>query len=273
MFIDTHCHINMMVKKDFDRLMTQEELMLAKNVVTQAENDNVKLILNVATSVIESINCIEIAKNNLNVFATVGTHPNDVNSSTFKDDIQTYKKLLIEKNINKIIAIGEIGLDYHYKGFNKQLQYDTFKEQIELALTFNFPICVHTRDAHDETLKIIEEYKKDGLKGLIHCFSESLQFAQDAINLNFKIAIGATLTYPKNETLRQTIAILPLEHILLETDAPFLPPQDKRGKQNHPSEIVTVAKTIAQLQRLKLEEVEEETTKNALKLFDFNLKI
>lgn len=267
MLIDSHCHINMIIKKAFDIRLTQSELQSAKLIIEQAQQNKVAKILNVGTGLIESFNSIELSVQNANVFAAIGIHPNDTNEN-WADELKELEKQL--KVINhKIVAIGETGLDYHWPDYNKQRQVDAFKSQIELSLKYNLALVIHTRDAGDDVLKYLEEFKSENLRGTIHCFSEDLGFAQDAIKMGFVLGIGGTITYPKNEILRNVVKTVGIENIILETDAPFLPPQNMRGKQNHPEQILNIANFVADLLQLDLNTVAAVTTNNCYKIFGF----
>lgn len=268
--IDTHCHLNTMIKKEFDQPLPTNFKQLTLPIILAAQQQNVSIIINVGTSLIESENCVQLATTFENVWATLGTHPNDL-TATWKDDVTAYKKMLEGPYKHKIVGIGEIGLDYHYPKYDKQRQYNGFKAQIELALEYNLPIIIHTRDAHDETLKIVEEYKHNNLRGIIHCFSESASFAQHARELNFLLGMGGTITYPKNQYLRDICIETPLTSIVLETDAPFLPPQYMRGQQNSPTQIAYIAQFLATLKNVTIEKVAQQTTINALNLFSISL--
>ncbi len=266
MLIDTHCHINMMVKESFDTLLDQTEMTRAQDIIREATNHDIMHIINVGTSVIESQNCINIAQKSQHAYATIGIHPNDC-TADWKADVKTLARYAQEKEEHKIVGIGEIGLDRHYKDHNLPRQRDAFRAQIELALQHDLAIIVHTRDARDETLNVLYEYRTSISRGIIHCFSEDLSFAQEAINMNFSIGIGGPITYPKNEDLRSIFTTLSLLNIVLETDAPFLPPQIIRGKQNHPKYIKTIAEYIANLRGESYETVAHVTTQNACKIF------
>ena len=263
--IDTHCHINIMTKKTFDTPLSNENILRAKEIVADAITHNVKKIINVGTSVIESKNCILLAQF-AECYAAIGVHPNDA-TSEWKKDIIELKKMIQEDRTNKIVGIGECGLDYHYPDYNKNRQKDAFRAQIELALESGLPLIVHTRDAADDTLGVLDEFKSSNLKGLIHCFSEDRHFAKESIERGFLIAIGGPLTYPKNEELRYVFSSVPLSSIVLETDAPYLAPQIIRGKENSPAHIATIAAFLAQLRGISIEEVTRKTTENVLKLF------
>ena len=269
MFIDTHCHINTMIKSTFDVALSAQEIENAKFIIDQAAANDVKIIINVGTSLIESTNCIELAKKYSAIYATVGIHPTDL-PSDWQKELKTIASWIKEKEINKIVGIGETGLDLFHKEVPLQRQKDAFKGQIELSLENDLALVVHTRDAGQETLRALEEFKGQITRGIIHCFSEDQSFAQQVIEWNFVLGIGGTITYPKNLYLRDIVSNISLQDFVLETDAPFLPPQIIRGKQNHPLYIKTIAEYIAQLRDEKLEVIAEHTTKNAKRVFDIN---
>ena len=264
MLIDTHCHMNMMVKKPFDILISEAEKKAADAIVQQAADAGVTRIINVGTSLPESLNCVELARHYPGVYAAVGLHPNDC-TEQWMEDLKEIKALIKEEN--KVVAIGECGVDKHYPGYNIQRQKDAFKAQVELALENDLALIVHSRDAYDETLYVLDEFAGQIKRGVIHCFSEDKAFADHAIAQNFVIGIGGPLTYPKNNELRKIFTELPLEKIVLETDAPFLAPQSIRGKQNSPAQIKTIAEFLADLRGASLEAIANQTTDNAVKLF------
>jgi len=265
MLIDTHCHLNMLIKKTFDTPLPENFRTAAQSLLDDALAAGVTTLINVGTSGIESQNCVVLAETFKNCFATIGTHPNDL-SSSWKDDILLYRDLLSDP-AHKIVGIGEIGLDYHYPQYDKDRQYKGFEAQIALALEHNLPIVIHTRDAGQETLDVLAYHKDPQLRGIIHCFSEDFEFAQRALELGFVLGIGGTLTYPKNENLRKIFSTVPLEKIVLETDAPFLPPQSLRGKTNSPANIRIIAEYLAGLRDNSFEEVAIVTTQTAATLF------
>ena len=158
-------------------------------------------------------------------------------------------------------------MDMHYPDYNLARQRDAFKAQIELALEHNLALIVHSRDAYDETLRILEEYKNNIRGAVMHCFSYDRAYADTVIAWNFVLGIGGTVTYPKNNELRTIVQNIDLQHIVLETDAPFLPPQSMRGKQNHPKYIRDIAEYIAQLRGESFDVIANQTTQNALALF------
>jgi TatD DNase family protein len=264
--VDTHCHINTMIKQQFDTLLTTEELERAQAIILKASNQQVDYIINVGTSVIESKNCIALAKRYRNCYASIGIHPNDC-TEQWKTDIKELKKLLQTTNDHTIVAIGECGIDKHYPDYNLPRQRDVFRAQIELALEYHKALIVHTRNAGDETLQCLDEFSQESLRGVIHCFSENSTFAQHVIAMGFVLGLGGTITYPKNTGLRDIAQATSLENIILETDAPFLPPQIIRGKQNHPHYIAYIAQYLAELKNCSLQDVAQQTTANALRIF------
>lgn len=266
-FIDTHCHLNMMVKKSFDTLLSPDELSVVEPIVLQANQHGVQTIINVGTSFVESINSIEIAKRNSHVYATIGIHPTDCTPS-WKKELSDLAQLLKQKKELKIAGIGECGLDFYHPNFDVKRQQDAFKAQIELSLEHDIALVVHSRDAYQETLKVLEEYKNQISRGIIHCFSYDLIFATTVVEWGFTIGLGGAITYPKNGILRTVADAVPLTNIVLETDAPFLPPQVIRGKQNHPQQIVTIAQFIADIRTEPLALIAQTTTQTAQRIFN-----
>lgn len=266
MLIDTHCHINMMIKQEFDQPLSTSYTLPVQEIVDGASGNTVNIIINVGTSLIESINSIKLAQQFSHIWATVGIHPNDC-STTWKRDFKEICSLVKNKRTNKIVGIGECGMDFHYPDYDIQRQKDAFKAHIELALEYDLALVVHTRDAREETLSVLEEFSRHIKRGVVHCFSEDLSFAHQVIAWNFVIGIGGTLTYPKNEALRIVAKTISLEKIVLETDAPFLPPQSMRGKQNHPKNIKMIAQFLADIRQESFEKIAQQTTLNSLALF------
>lgn len=266
MLIDTHGHINMMVKEPFDRLLTNDELAAADAIMQESIQHGVTTIINVGTSVVESENCMALAKTYPSMFATIGIHPNDC-TAAWRIDVTTLQKYAHRAHDHNIVGIGEIGLDRHYKDYNLPRQKDAFRAQIELALEYDLAIVIHSREARDETLHLLSEYKGSISRGIIHCFCEDLDFAIEAIAMGFSIGLGGTITYPKNTILRTVATSIPLERIVLETDAPFLAPQTLRGQPNHPKNIRIIAEYLAQLRGKSLEAIATQTTANAAHIF------
>jgi len=265
MFIDTHAHIDMMVKRPSNSPLQSEHFESIKTIIQESEVAGVTKIINIGTGVAESLNSIAIAKRFENVWTTVGIHPCDL-SDSWRRNFDEIVALATGKQQNKIVGIGETGLDFYHKPFNKQRQADAFRAHIELALKKNLPLVVHMRDSADETLKVLEEYAAD-LRGVNHCFCQEQYVADQLLDWGFYLGIDAPITYPKNHEFREIVKNLPLDSILLETDAPFLAPQQHRGKQNSPAYIPLFAQTIADLKDISLQEVASKTTENAESLF------
>jgi TatD DNase family protein len=272
MLIDTHCHLNIMVKSAFDTPLTLEQCQAAHDIITRAQNAGVTTLLCVGTSLIESNNCLQLAQLYPSVYAAVGIHPNDA-TEHWREDLRDIKKLLeldTRSPNPKIVGVGECGIDQHYAGYNLQRQRDAFKAQIELALEYNQALIVHTRDAGDQTLACITEYKNNNLRGIIHCFSEGLDFAQEVCKLGFALGIGGTITYPKNHRLREVVQAVGLAPLVLETDAPFLPPQEIRGRTNEPLYVRSIAEYISNLLACSFQDVALATTYNARRILQLN---
>jgi TatD DNase family protein len=270
MFIDTHCHLNMMIQKQPDELLCEEAYPFIDAIVHRAHEARVESIINIGTGVNESLNSIALARRYKGVYATVGIHPSDCGqygSGSLRQALAPLRTMLDHKNDNKIVAVGEIGLDFFHKPYDRDLQIDFFNAQIELAGEYNLPVVVHIREAGNDVLKILEQYRTHNLRGVIHCFLQTEEFAQTVIEWGWYVGLDAPITYPKNEKLRQLFSRIPLKHILLETDAPFLPPQIYRGKQNSPAYIPLIADALASLHGVDCSTIEETTTTNAQRLF------
>lgn len=269
MLIDTHCHMNMIINKDLNKPFSRDDYQRAINIVEEAKNNNILKIINIGTNLTDSKYHLELAKNFKECYSALGIHPNDI-THNWRSEIKFLDQIISipeNKILYKIVGIGETGLDFHYPNYDINAQKDLFKSQIELALKHDLALVVHSRDAADETLEVLDLYKKDSLRGTIHCFSYDLNFAKEAINLGFVLGIGGTLTYPKNNILREVVTSVGLDNIILETDAPFLAPQVVRGKENKPANIALIAKYISELLSVPYEVVCEKTSSNANKIF------
>ncbi len=265
-YIDTHCHLNMLVKETFDRILTTSEETAANDIIQQANNVGVHTIINVGTSMIESKNCYALAVRYPAVYATIGIHPTD-GTHDWRIHINEFKKMILQDHRTRIVGIGECGIDLYHKPYDLALQKDIFKAQIELALEYKKVLVIHSRNAAEETLMTLEPYAKDITNAVMHCFSYSLDIAHEIINRGFLLGIDAPITYPKNISLQEVVRSVPLSSLVLETDAPFLPPQKERGKKNYPHNIPVVAREIAILRSEPVEHIAQQTTINAQKLF------
>jgi len=268
MFIDTHCHLTMLGKDKNERDL----------VVSAAKSMGVGKIITIGTTLNDSINSAQIAGEYEGVFATAGIHPCDT-SQEWPTQFEEIKKLVLQtvvgvfdsrrfnpKKENKIVGIGETGLDFYHKPFDKKRQVASFTAHIELAIENDLPLVIHMRDSSQEVLRVLEPYKNK-VRGVAHCFVQPKDIADVLLEWGFYLGIGGPLSYPKNESLRELYDGVSLERIVLETDAPFLPPQAFRGKKNHPRYIPMIAEVIAKIKGIESEQVERVTTQNAQNLF------
>ncbi len=249
MFIDTHMHIgddfgvqpDLYVKNASD---AQVEVLIA----SFCEKDDIML----STKFVEKYK---------NLYACIGYHP-EVSNKIVEKDYEILEEMV--KNNPKIVAIGEIGLDYYWNKDNKDKQREVFCKQLEIAEKLKLPVVIHSRDSINETYEILKKYK---VSGVIHCFSGSLEMAKKFISLGFLLGIGGVVTF-KNSKLFEVIEKLELTNIVLETDSPYLTPEPNRGKTNESSNIFYIAQKIAKIKNISLENVAKITTENAIRTFD-----
>lgn len=252
MLIDSHTHLEM------DEFEEDRDA-----VVARAIQAGVKFMITVGTTLAHCQKALELAGRYAEVYVAVGIHPHDV-----KDiDNRTYDTLRQLARRDKVVAYGEIGLDFHYDLSPRQTQIARFDEQLALAAELGLPVIIHNREAHQETLAMLNDHRQGELRGVIHCFSGDRDMAGKFLDLGFCISIPGTVTFKKAEELRQVVQYVPLTSLLIETDAPFLAPQPYRGKRNEPAYVAKTAGKIAELKGLAYEEVAQATTENALALF------
>lgn len=248
MYIDTHCHISKNYYDDINEVITDSKNNgLEKIIISCCEVDDIEESLNI-------INSYD------NVYATFGYHPDQIDK-VCDEDLKKLETLI--KTNQKIVGIGEIGLDYHY-GTDKEKQKKLFKEQLKIAQRLNLPVVIHSRDATKDTIDILKMFN---VSGVIHCFSGSLETANIYISMGYKLGIGGVLTF-KNSKLYRVIENINLENIVLETDSPYLTPEPYRGKTNSSKYIPIIAKKLAEIKKASIEEVAKITTNNAYLIFD-----
>jgi len=258
MFIDSHAHID---GAEFDEDREQ--------VIQRARDARVSAILNVGTGdphsgVLER--AVELAESHPDIYAAVGTHPHDARLFDERAEERVWK---LATGSSKVIAWGEIGLDFHYDNSPREVQIDVFQWQLRLARELRLPVIIHTREAETETAEILESHWAESkLPGIMHCFSGSAQLALKAIDLGFSISFSGIVTFKKAEELREVAKQVPLERLLIETDCPFLSPIPYRGKRNEPAYVVEVARCLAGLRGLEIEEIAEITTTNFRRMFN-----
>lgn len=257
--IDVHAHL---CDEKFDDV---------DDCIARAFGSGVKKIICASYNLSSSKQAVELAKKYQNIFATVGLHPENVSESK---DFSFLQELATLAQNKKVVAIGEIGLDYHYFNdmtkeeieTNKSLQKQVFIRQIELANKLNLPVQIHSRDAMGDTLEILKENKlKRG--SLLHCYSGSFESAQVLMNLGFSFSFGGVVTFSNAKNVQEVVKNLPIERILLETDCPYMSPVPFRGSRNEPKNVVYVADTIARIKGMRFEDVIEQTTQNAKNMF------
>ena len=254
MLIDTHCHL------DFERFDEDRS-----DVILRAKKAGVAQIIVPAIDLQNCSQVLSLTVQHSGVFAAVGIHPNSSAAWTanWLDEIRDFA------THSKVVAIGEIGLDYYWDDSPKEIQHAAFVSQLGLADALNLPVIVHSRDAGEDVIRLLGESPIAGKDqpGVLHSFSDTLQIAQAALEMGFYIGITGPVTFRKADDLRQVVAKIPLDRIVLETDAPFLAPQQRRGKRNEPAFVSFVAEQIAASHGIGIEEVAAITTRNALRLF------
>ncbi|HOJ77974.1 MAG TPA: TatD family hydrolase [Bacillota bacterium] len=252
MWIDSHCHLN---DQAYNETLDQ--------VIALANASNVNQFIVVGYDLESSKRAVRLAQQYDSIWATVGIHPHD--AKCWNDETaQEVKELLTEP---KVVAVGEIGLDYYYNHSSKEDQIRAFKEQLTIAKEYNKPIIIHNRDAHQDTLDIL---KKEGVgpsRGVMHCFSGSLEVARECLKLGLNISFAGSLTFNNAHKLREVAASIPIEKILVETDSPYLTPHPHRGQQNSPALVGLVGAKLAEVKGMTLAEVAQITTENCISLF------
>lgn len=254
MLIDTHTHLEM---DDFNEDRDA--------VVERARQAGIEYMITVGTTLAHAKKALEMAGRYEEVFAAVGVHPHDAQSI----DDGTYDALRELAAKEKVVAYGEIGLDFFRNLSPRKTQIRRFGEQLELAVEIGLPVIIHDREAHGETIEMISSLQ-GRLSGVIHCFSGDRAMAGKCLDLGFRISIPRTVTFDKAYELQKVVQYIPLTSLMVETDAPYLAPQPHRGKRNEPAYVVKTAEKIAELKAVPYGEVERVTTENAKALFGLN---
>ena len=255
MFVDTHTHL------DFDAYNEDRE-----NVIQRAIENQVLAIITIGTDLETSKQAILLADKYASIFASVGIHPSDC--ANVKDsDFDLVKELAGHE---KVIAIGEIGLDYYHMHAEKDVQQNSFKKQIGIAKELDLPMIIHNRDSHDDMLKILKDENVNEIGGVMHSFSGDLPYLNKIINMNLHISFTGNITFKKS-TSDDLVKKVPIENLLLETDSPFLTPVPLRGKRNEPAFVIHTAKKIAKIKEIDIEIMAKVTTENAKSLFRLDI--
>lgn len=251
--IDTHCHLDMEAyADDLDA------------VVDTAARHGVTRIITIGIDVASSAKAVELCRRYDNVFATVGIHPHDAQQAS----ADAYKRLRTLAGHERVVGYGEIGLDYVKNYAPAEVQLRAFGEQLALARELELPVVIHDREAHDDTLRLLREASPFARHGVMHCFSGDASLAEAVLALGFLISIPGVATFANAQSLREVIKMVPIEHLLLETDGPFLAPVPFRGKRNEPKLLLYTAQLVAEVKKISLEEVANATTANAIRLFN-----
>ncbi len=246
-FVDTHCHI---FKSDYENI---------NEILENASNNHIKYVIDNGSNNQTNKEVLELIKKYPNMYGAIGIHPEDVDG-VMPDDIK-----FIEDNLSneKIVAIGEIGLDYYYTKENKEEQIKLFESQLSLAEKHNMPVIVHSRDATEDTINSLKKFK---CKGVIHSFSGSLETARIYIKMGYLLGVNGVITF-KNAKIKDVIKEVGLKNIVLETDSPYLTPVPFRGTQNNPGHVLEIAQFVADLYNISLEELAEQTNKNITNMY------
>ena len=250
--IDSHCHL------DHEPLLSDLD-----NVLARSKKVGIKKLLTISTSLDSFTRIKKIINKDEIIYGTIGIHPHETNNDTV--DSEFIVKNLLENK--KIIGIGETGLDFFYNNSEKNKQIDSFRIHIEASLKANVPIIIHSREAEEETFNILNEYKDEKLKILMHCFTGTQVFAEKLLEFNSYFSASGIITFKNSTDLQKTFKSLPLEKILIETDSPFLAPVPNRGKKNEPSFIDFTATKLAEIKEINKSKLIKITTDNFNNLF------
>lgn len=251
--IDTHAHLEFpSFKADLDE------------VIAKSFEKGLSHIVNVGGNLERNERCLEIAKGNKDISAVVGIHPEDCDIDPFA---QAMAKLREIAKDSQVVAIGETGFDFKEAQATKETQQDFFEEQIKISQELDLPLVLHIRDAYPEALEVLKNNLKDGQKFVVHCFSGSAEQAKTVLDMGGLISFTGIVTFPNAKGLESAVEVVPLEKVMVETDCPFLAPQEVRGKRCEPWHVIYTARKIAKLRGISLEELEQATDKNAKEFF------
>ncbi len=251
MFVDSHCHL--------DRLKMNDSQLI--DTLNFARNRGVEHFLCVSVSVKDFDEMYAKVSQFDDVSVSCGVHP------LHQEDACTYQALLQKAAKPQVVAVGETGLDYFYSADTKEVQQQSFIDHIKVANAVEKPLIIHTRDAREDTISMLKQYKAPATQGVLHCFTESLEMAQAAIAMDFYISISGIVTFNSASDLQEVVKAIPLERLLIETDSPWLAPVPHRGKQNQPGYVVEVAEFVANLKGISVAELAKATTENFYRLF------
>ncbi len=257
MFIDSHCHL------DFEQFDADRD-----GAVARARAAGVERIVTISTSMKDFSGVLEIARSYPDVYCSVGVHPHEAEK---EGECVTTDQLIAFMSDPKIVGIGETGLDYFYEHSPRASQQESFRKHIRACIVTGAPLIVHTRDAEDDTIRILQEERgghEDELRGVLHCYSSERRMAEYALDIGFYISLSGMLTFKKSENIREAVKDVPMDRLLIETDSPYLAPVPHRGQTCEPAYVVHTAQTLADLKGVSLEEMGRITTDNFYRLFN-----
>ena len=250
--IDSHCHL------DHEPLLSDID-----NVIIRSKSAGITKILTICTTLNSFDKIKKLVLKDKIIYGTYGIHPHETKNDIVNSD------LIINEIISndKIIGVGETGLDFYYNNSDKETQIKSFKTHIEASIELNIPLIIHSRSAENETFNILNNYKNDNLKILMHCFTGSQKFAEKLLDLNAYFSASGIITFKNSQDLQKTFQLIPLDKLLIETDSPFLAPEPNRGKKNEPSFVKFTGKKLADIKNISFEDLVNSTTNNFNKLF------
>ncbi len=257
-FFDSHSHYN------DEKFKADRE-----QVLNEVYKSGITKLVCAGYSLESSEKAVEIANTHDFIYATCGISPNDIEEIKTEEDLNNnLKKLEPLAKQEKVVAIGEIGLDYYWNKENKELQKQVFKKQIELSNNLNLPIVIHTRDAISDTINILKNEIISNKRGVFHCCPLNLELIKEGLKLGFYISFAGPITFKNSKNANEVISIVPLDRILIETDSPYLAPEPKRGTRNNSANVIYMAQKIAEVKNLELEQVANATYQNAKTIFE-----
>lgn len=257
MFVDSHCHL------DYEGISRED----IPNIMSRARTAGVGLVVTIGISKPTFSHTIEITESDPDIFCCIGVHPHDAEK---EGQEITAQELVSLSQHPKVIGLGETGLDYYYDHAPREAQQRSFREHIRACIQTGLPLVIHTREAEEDTIRILQEERKGHeaeLCGVFHCFSSKRELAEYALEIGFYISLSGMLTFKKSQEIRDIAQDVPLDSLLLETDSPFLAPIPFRGKRCEPSYVIHTAKCLADIKNVSVKEVEDYTTRNFLNLF------
>jgi TatD DNase family protein len=252
--VDSHCHLNMLLEKGYN----------IKDILRKADGSNVKIMQSICTEIGEFEKILKLARQNNNIYCSVGIHPEGI-----KDKIITVKELVEKSQDKNVIGIGEVGLEYHYDNSSKDMQKKNFEVHIEASRQTALPLIIHSRDADKDMMEILDSEMKNGeFPFVLHCFSSGKELAFKGLDLGGYISLSGIITFKNAKKLREIIKDIPLDRLMLETDAPYLCPEPKRGQINEPAYVDYIAKYLVDFLKISYKDICSTTTENFLRLFN-----